>query len=162
MNTNSNNPNSFTLAAQQGLTREPLDILGEDVLVKLTDAETNGAAAIFHLTVPPMSGPPLHRHSCEDEWFYVLDGTITSEVDGRRIVLEAGGSAFASRGTTHTFQNFSDSTAHLLVMVTPGGFHRFFEEVSSLNKGLPAPDLVRTEQLMNQYGLELLGPPLTR
>jgi hypothetical protein len=46
-------------------------------------------------------------------------------------------------------------------MVTPGGFNQFFQELSSLNAGLPAPDLIRTEQLMNQYGIELLGPPLT-
>jgi hypothetical protein len=98
--------------------------------------------------------------SREDEWFYVLEGQITTEISGHRIILDAGGSAFASRGTAHTFQNFDNSTAQMLVMVTPGGFHRFFEELSSLNKELPTPDLVRTEQLMNQYGIELLGPPL--
>jgi hypothetical protein len=63
------NLNAFALAARQGLTPEPLDILGAEVLVKLTNTDTNGAAAIFHLTAPPMSGPPVHRHSREDEWF---------------------------------------------------------------------------------------------
>jgi hypothetical protein len=53
------------------------------------------------------------------------------------------------------------ATAQMLVMVTPGGFNQFFEELSSLNRGLAAPDLVRTEQLMNAYGIELLGPPLS-
>jgi hypothetical protein len=48
----------------------------------------------------------------------------------------------------------------MLVMVTPGGFNQFFGELSSLIGGLPVPDLVRTEQLMNEYGIELLGPPL--
>ena len=71
MTTNSTNLNAFALAARQARTPEPLDILGEKVLVKLANADTNGAAAIFHLTVPPMSGPPVHRHSREDEWFYV-------------------------------------------------------------------------------------------
>ena len=71
------------------------------------------------------------------------------------------GLGFASRGTVHTFQNFGDATAQMLVMVTPGGFNQFFEELSSLNRGLAAPDLVRTEQLMNAYGIELLGPPLS-
>jgi hypothetical protein len=37
----------------------------------------------------------------------------------------------------------------MLVMVTPGGFNQFFEELSSLNRGLSAPDLARTEELMN-------------
>jgi uncharacterized cupin superfamily protein len=61
-------------------------------LVKLTNADTNGAAAIFYQTAPPMSGPRLHRHSREDEWFYVLDGEITVEIDGQRTILHPGGS----------------------------------------------------------------------
>jgi hypothetical protein len=70
-------------------------------------------------------------------------------------------SAFVSRGVVHTFQNFTETTARMLVMVTPGGFNQFFEELSSVNKGLPFPDLARTEELMNSYGLDLLGPPLS-
>ena len=134
MATNNTSLNPFTLAARQGRTREPLDILGMEVLVKLTNADTNGEAAILHQTVPPMSGPPLHRHTREDEWFYILDGEITAEIDGQRTVLHAGDSAFASRGTGHAFQNFGDAAVQMLVMVTPGGFYRFFEELSSLNR----------------------------
>jgi len=161
MTTPNNSLNPFTLAAGEGRTPEPLDILGEAVLVKLTNDDINGAAAIFHLTVPPMSGPPVHRHSREDEWFYVLGGEITAKINDRQIVLDAGGSAFAPRGIVHTYQNFGDAVAQMLVMVTPGGFNRFFEDLSSLNQGLPAPDLPRTEQLMSNYGIELLGPPLS-
>lgn len=161
MATNNTSLNPFTLAARQGRTREPLDILGMEVLVKLTNADTNGEAAILHQTVPPMSGPPLHRHTREDEWFYILDGEITAEIDGQRTVLHAGDSAFAPRGTEHAFQNFGDGAAQMLVVLTPGGFYRFFEALSFLNRGLAAPDLARTEQLANEYGLELLGPPLS-
>jgi quercetin dioxygenase-like cupin family protein len=131
MTTHSNSLNAFALDAGQGRTPEPLDILGEEVLVKLASTDTQGAATIFHLTVPPMSGPPLHRHSREDEWLYVLQGQITAEINEQRIILNAGGSAFMSRGIVHTFQNFTDATARMLLMVTPGGFNRFFEELSS-------------------------------
>ena len=152
---------AFTLAAPEGRTPEPLDILGQECLVKLTNTDTNGAAAVFYLDAPPMSGPPLHRHSRDDEWFYVLEGEVTLEVDGRRTVLYAGGSAFAPRGTAHTFQIFGPAGARMLVMVTPGGFNQFFEALSALNKPLPAPDFARTEQIMKDYGLVLLGPPLS-
>jgi len=151
---------AFALAAREGRTREPLDILGQEVLVKLTSTDTNGSAAILHQRVSPMSGPPLHRRSREDEWFYVLDGEITVEIDGERTVVCGGGSAFAPRGTAHAFQNFGHASAHILVMALPGRFNQFFEELCSLNRGLSAHDLVRTEQLMNRYGIELLGPPL--
>jgi quercetin dioxygenase-like cupin family protein len=163
MTTKTASSNAFALAAHEGRTREPLKIHGADVLVKLASADTNGAAVVFfHQGVPPLSGPPLHRHSREDEWFYVLDGEITFEIDGRRTVLHAGGSAFAPRGTAHTFKNFRDSSAKMLVMVTPGGFQQFFEELAELNRGLQAPHMApTTEWLMQEYGMELLGPPLS-
>ena len=85
-----------------------------------------------------MGGPPLHRHSREDEWFYILRGEITFEIDGKRIVLPAGGCAFAPRGTAHSFQNFSNTEAQILVLFTPGGFHHFFEKLSSLQSSDPA------------------------
>jgi len=42
-----------------------------------------------------------------------------------------------------------------IAMVTPGGFNRFFEDLSSLNRGLAAPDLVRTEQLAGSLSAAL-------
>jgi quercetin dioxygenase-like cupin family protein len=152
---------TLVLGPQDHRMREPLDVLGEPGLVKLAGADTDNAVAIVHLTVPKLAGPPLHRHSREDEWFYVLDGELTCEVDGQRFTAGAGASAFAPRDTAHTFQNFRDEAAHILVMVTPAGLDQFFEDVTALNKGLSQPDFARVEQLMQSYGMELLGPPLT-
>jgi mannose-6-phosphate isomerase-like protein (cupin superfamily) len=161
MTTETTSSNAFALAAGEGRTREPLDILGETTLVKLTNADSNGAAVIFHQTVPPLYGPPLHRHSREDEWFYILEGEITAEIDGQRTWLQAGYSAFAPRGTVHTFKNFGSKPAKMLVLVTPGGFNQFFEELSSLHRGLSTPDLEGTARLGDAYGIEVLGPPLS-
>ena len=46
-------------------------------------------------------------------------------------------------------------------MVTPAGLDQFFEEVTAMNKGLSEPDYARVEELMQSYGMELLGPPLS-
>lgn len=153
---------AFSVAPGEGRTSEPLDILGEPALVKLAESDTDGAAAVFHLTVPKMTGPPLHRHSREDEWFYVLDGVVTFQIDGERFTLSQGGSAFANRGTVHAFQNFATDTAKMLVMTTPGvNFNQFFIALSDCNKGLPVPDFQRSEMIMNEYGIDLVGPPLS-
>ncbi|MEZ5364594.1 MAG: cupin domain-containing protein [Bryobacterales bacterium] len=151
---------TMVLGPQDFRGREPLDVLGEPCLIKLSGADTRDAVSVVHLTFPKLAGPPLHRHSREDEWFYVLDGEIIWEVDGQRFTGCAGASAFAPRGTAHTYQNFHDQPAHLLVMVSPAGLDRFFEEVTALNKGLSQPDFARVQQLMEDYGMELLGPPL--
>jgi len=140
--------------------REPLDVLGEPGLVKLSGSDTKNAASVIQLTVPKLAGPPLHCHSREDEWFYILEGEVTWQIDGERFNGTVGSSAFAPRGTAHTFQNFKDETARLLVMVTPAGLDHFFEAITSMNKGLSQPDYAEVEKLMQSYGMELLGPPL--
>lgn len=160
MTTQSIAPKSFALSTHRGRTHQPLNILGADMLVKLKNEDTDGKVAIFEQKVPPMSGPPLHRHSREEEWFYVLEGQITIQIDGRRAILRTGDSAYASCGTAHTYQNYGPARARTLVVVTPGHFQRFFEELTLLNRSMLAPDLARVEQLMNEYGVELLGPSL--
>lgn len=112
---------SFILNAQEGRTEHPLNVLRAEMSAKLACDDTDGMVAIFQQNVPPMSGPPLHHHSREDEWFYVLEGQLTVQVDGQQTILCAGGSAFAPRGTAHTYQNFGPAPARQLVMVTPGG-----------------------------------------
>jgi quercetin dioxygenase-like cupin family protein len=153
--------NAFALTAGLGRTPEPLNIMGTDIVVKLASADTDGAAAIFSHAVAPMSGPPLHRHSREDEWFYILSGDITFEIDGERIVLRKGDSAFAPRGTAHTFQNFDDTPAEILVLVMPGAFNQFFEELSLFRKQGSVGDPAEIEPVAKKYGIETLGPPLS-
>ena len=61
MTTHHNSLSEFVLAAGQGRTSEPLDMLGEEVLVKLANAGTQGAAAIFHLTAS-------NRRTSKNQW----------------------------------------------------------------------------------------------
>lgn len=149
----------LVLAAE---TRTPaaLDVVGERTLVKVSGADTNGQFAIFHLTVPPMSGPPLHSHTREEEWFYILNGEITYEIDGKRAMAGPGACVLAPRGTIHAFQNFGTTTAHLLVMVVPAGVDRFFEELSASTPAGELPDPAFLGGLAQQYGIAILGPPL--
>ena len=86
-----------------------------------------------------------------------MNGEITSKVDGERTVLRAGASPFAPRGTAHGFRNFDDVAAEMLIVV----FNRCFEELASLNAGRSTPDMAGTERLARNYGVEILGPPLS-
>jgi hypothetical protein len=48
--------NAFALDAHQGRTREPLNILGEQTRVKLTNADNDDAVAVYHQTIPRRAG----------------------------------------------------------------------------------------------------------
>lgn len=154
-------PLAFTLSASEGRTAAPLNVVGEATLVKVSAADSGGAVALFHLVAPPMSGPPLHVHSREDEFFYVLEGTLVFEIDGVREAVEAGGTVFLQRGVPHRYQNFTDRDARLLIGVTPAGFQEFFVELAAATPaegGIPPMDIL--QQIDARYGITTLGPPM--
>jgi hypothetical protein len=49
----------------------------------------------------------------------------------------------------------------MLVGVAPAGLDNFFMELANANRGLATPDFARTEQIMNSYEIDLMGPPLS-
>jgi quercetin dioxygenase-like cupin family protein len=154
-------PTAFTLAAHEGRTAAPLNVVGEETLVKVSAADTDGALALFHLVAPPMSGPPLHVHSREDEAFYVLTGELVFEIDGVRETVGAGGTVFLKRGVMHRYQNFTDRDASLLIAVTPAGFQDFFVELAAATPpegGIPPMDVLQA--IDARYGITTLGSPM--
>src|SRR5262245_47413592 len=60
-------------------------------------------------TLPPRrEGPPLHIHYKEYEEGRVVAGTLSGEVDGRRIQVEAGGIVPLPIGSAHRWWNDGD------------------------------------------------------
>src|SRR5687767_2911071 len=146
--------------AGDGRTPEPLNIVGEKTLVKVSSEDSDETLAFFHLVAPPLSGPPRHVHTREDELFYVLEGELVFELDGERHTVSAGDTVYLRRGVVHAYQNFTTSNARLLIATVPGMFSRFFVELSAATPagGLPAPD--RLDALATKYGITTLGPPM--
>ena len=112
-------------------------------------------------TEPPGGGPPLHQHSREDEWFFVLSGELTLWADGKISTISTGGSAFAARNIPHTFKNRSKQPLQYLVLATPGDIEPFFDFGLPLANGSAPSDQQLIENIMAQagkFGIEILGP----
>lgn len=136
-----------------------LNIFGDTAVIKLSGDDTGGAYAAWESITEPGMGPPMHRHSREDESFYVLEGEHEFSVDGQRLNAGPGAFVYAPRGTTHTFRNLSSKTGRMLVAVQPAGLEKFFAEVNALPPG--PPDMAKVLPIFEKYGLEFLGPPLS-
>jgi len=59
---------------------------------------------------PRQDGPPLHIHYKEHEEGTVIAGTLSAEVDGRQIEVQAGGTAPLPMGSAHRWWNAGDDT----------------------------------------------------
>jgi quercetin dioxygenase-like cupin family protein len=78
-------------------------------------SETGGAYSLTEHLVTAASNPPMHVQMDEDEAFYILDGEIEFEVDGKVFTASPGTFAFVARGAAHLFRVLTD-TARMLVI----------------------------------------------
>jgi quercetin dioxygenase-like cupin family protein len=144
---------------------EALWFLGILATVKSSAETTGGAVAVIEHQAPRGAGSPLHVHSREDEWFYVLEGELTFWVGGEVSVAPAGTFVFGPKGIQHTFIVNSEEARFLLV-TEPAGFEQFMREVGEPAARLeippPAtepPDVAALIAAAAKYGIEIVGPP---
>lgn len=135
-------------------------MLGGLYEVLLSSDESNGEATVMQMTMPAGMGPPAHVHRRVVETVYVVEGTLTLHVDGKKIECGPGS---LIRIPADKLEHF-EPTSKLRVVVTyePGGIDKFFAEAGepAQRREIPPaptspPDVDRLTKLGARYGLEI-------
>lgn len=126
--------------------------------VKISGSDTNGELAIFEQTsLSQGKGTPLHIHYCQDEIFYVLEGSYRFQVGEQKQDLAVGDSIFLPRNIPHAWTQISE-TGKMLVTLQPAGMlENFFITMSSLNH---QPSKEEMAKFFSDNEMEIVGPPL--
>jgi quercetin dioxygenase-like cupin family protein len=139
----------------------PVHWMGEHGHFLLRGEDTGGAFSFFQVTTSPDGGPPLHLHDDHDEALYVIEGQYELRLGERTVTGRPGTLAYSPRGTAHRFRNVLDVPSRLLVIASPGGHERFFEELSEvMTAGAPSPEKFAAVAARHHVtGLEPMRPP---
>lgn len=137
--------------------------LGNEFSVKATGEQTAGAYTLLEQSCAG-APPPLHVHDDEEEAFYVLDGSLDVHIGDEVVEATAGSFCLVPRGTVHSFRSTSETPARMLVLLSPPGFERFFEEAERRfprSSGMPDPAEVGPAlgEIGARHGLRIVGPP---
>ena len=91
-----------------------------------------GAATRYTTTRsrPALLGPRPHIHRHHEEAFYVLDGELTGRVGTRKITAPAGSFVVMPRGAVHQPSIPGAEPTRVLLIFSPAGMDRFFEEAA--------------------------------
>jgi mannose-6-phosphate isomerase-like protein (cupin superfamily) len=130
---------------------------GDAITVKADTRSTNGSLTVLELQVAPGSGPARHIHLREDEVWWVLEGDFRFKAGDTMLRASTGGMAFGPRGLPHNFQNIGDTPGRLLIITSPSGVERFFEQFAALPRPADADALVAVG---HANWIEFIGPPL--
>src|SRR5438034_9504150 len=111
----------------------------------------------FSLVEHPMSphapAAPLHLHTREDEYSFVLQGRMGALLGDDVVEAEPGDLVFKPRNQWHTFWNAGDEPCRILELISPAGFERYFAELAALGGPLKATR-EQFAQLVQSYGFE--------
>jgi quercetin dioxygenase-like cupin family protein len=120
---------------------------------KVATADTAGNLFVIeHTNLMPNTGPALHLHLSQEEWFYVMEGEVRFQVGDQRLSLRTGESVLAPRRIPHTF-SAAGSPAHMLIAFTPADkMEQYFIDAAA------HPSLAATADFMNRYDMQWIGP----
>jgi quercetin dioxygenase-like cupin family protein len=133
---------------------------GRDLIFKVTGEDTGGAFDYFIVEVAPHGGPPLHVHHNQEETIHVLKGRYKIRIGDEIFHCQEGGFAYLPSRVPHAFLNLTDEPGEIVVVYTPGGGHKFYEELGPISRGAH-PDREVIGALFEKYDMALLGPPLS-
>jgi len=117
--------------------------------------DTGGAASfVVHPVAPRTLGSPVHTHTREDEWTFVLDGEVGVQVGADVYRAGPGDLVLKPREVPHAFWNPTDAPARILEVITPGGFETYFEELGRI-LAEPVPDLALLGELAARHAVRM-------
>lgn len=136
-----------------------------------TTADTAGAYVEVEATYAPMGRvrPPAHSHPHQDEFFQVLDGELSVEIEGKHRTLTSGDELELPSGTRHAMWNASEDRTRFRWRTTPAlRTEMMYETLWGLandgemgRHGTPRPALLQSAMLMLAYRREFrpAAPP---
>ena len=130
---------------------------GVGVVFKIDGEDTGGDLSIVEHPFAVGALVPPHVHTLEDEYSIVLEGEIGFRSNDREVVLGPGGYIIKPRGEVHAMWNAGTAPARMIEVISPGGFERFFRELTDLT-AVGAPDRDTVAALGQRYGLPFAEP----
>jgi quercetin dioxygenase-like cupin family protein len=114
---------------------------GEGRLVRLHDlvirhtvdgSQTASAFSIVEHVIEPKVLVKPHRHTREDEVSIVISGTVSVRVGALEFQAGPGSYVVKPRDVPHAIWNMGPEPSHVIEVVTPAGFERYFDELEPI------------------------------
>mgnify|MGYP003575274922 CR=1 FL=1 len=108
-----------------------VNMIGDVLSIYLSKNETNGTLSILEDRIYPGGGPLPHIQTREFEGFYILEGELDFNIDGQKVTAKTGTVINIPPNVVHNFKNNTNSIVRMLVIISPAGLEKMFEEVGT-------------------------------
>ena len=130
---------------------DSFDFGGLGVHWKLDGALSEGRFSVVHHPMAPRAlAAPLHLHTREDEYSFVIKGRLGALLGDDVVTAGPGEWVCKPRNEWHTFWNDGDEPCEIIEIIAPAGFEHFFRELSAV-----WGDAAKFAQINEKYGLQM-------
>lgn len=126
-------------------------------ILLIEGSQTGGSYSLIEQWMRGGTVVQPHVHNFNDEWFYVIEGTLDLVIDGKEIHGAEGNNIWIPRGTVHEF-SVSSPVCHVLNGYTPGGVEQSIKNLAQPTdvrelppESLPLPDERTMRLIFNNY-----------
>ena len=132
-----------------------VSLRGTEVGFKVGSDRAEGASCV-EFTAAPGFDTGLHVHERLEETWYILDGEIEFRVGDETFEATPGACVFVPR-VPHAFANRTDTPAKFLLIMSPPGHDRYFDELAEILAADGPPDSEAIAALRRRYDTEQLS-----
>ena len=152
----------FTVRAGEGRPGGQWLVHGEKAFsTKVSGADVGKTYVAIEVHTPPGLGPELHIHPGQNEFFFMLKGSIGLQCGSDRTILRAGDAFMAPLNVPHAYVTLGKEPAHMLLVFDPAGdMEGFFAEYAPLVSVDGEPDREKLAEVNAKHGMRVVGPPL--
>src|ERR1700682_3712938 len=106
-------------------------VTGFDAAVKASRISTGGSLSVIESHT--RGGAPWHVHSREDEYFYIVEGSIIVHCGEETYPAGPRSFVFLPRGIPHAWDVGGEEVATLLMMTAPAMLEEFLKEFHAVS-----------------------------
>ncbi len=136
----------------------PIQVLSDQLRLLLRSSSSPSLMSAMVVDVPPGGFVPPHRHTKEEEGYFVLDGELALTIDDQVHTLLPGDFGHVPPLTVHGYANHGTTPVRFLAWTVGGPIDEFFEEMSLHVKQMPQ-DAQAMAEITRRFGVQMVGAP---
>jgi quercetin dioxygenase-like cupin family protein len=144
---------AVVLEAGQGRS---VSLRGTEVGFKVESDRARGASSTEWVAQPGFD-TGVHVHERLEETWYVIDGELEFRVDGDAFTARTGAWVFVPPQVPHAFANRGDAPARFILILSPAGHDRYFDDLAQILAVDGPPDSEAIGELRKRYDTEQLS-----
>ena len=138
---------SVRIAAGEG---NSVSLRGTEVTFKVNSDQAEGASCTEWVAAPGFD-TGLHIHERLEETWYVLEGALEFRLDDETVRAGAGACVFVPPHVAHAFANRTGEPTRFLLITSPPGHDRYFDELAEILAADGPPDSEAIAELRRRY-----------